>query len=63
MPAIGYVTQYDNGSFKGGPKTLRIKADITIVANDKRSNDTQPHYQVISGDVEIGADWNRRVES
>ena len=63
MPAIGYVTQDDNGLFKGELKTLSIKADITIVANDERSNDTQPHYRVLSGDVEIGAGWNRRAES
>ena len=63
MPAIGYVTQDDNGSFEGQLKTLSIHAEIAIVANDKRSNDTQPHYRVLSGDVEIGAGWNRRAES
>ena len=63
MPAIGYATQDDNGSFKGQLKMLSIHAEISIVANDKRSNDTQPHYQVLSGDVEIGAGWNRRAES
>lgn len=63
MPAIGYVTQDENGSFKGQLKTLSIRAEIAIVANDKRTGDTQPHYRVLSGDVEIGAGWNRRAES
>ena len=63
MPAIGYVAKDENGSFKGQLKTLSIKAEIAIVANDKRTNDTQPHYRVLSGDVEIGAGWNRRAES
>ena len=63
MPAIGYVTQDENGSFKGQLKTLSIHAEIAIVANDKRTGDTQPHYRVLSGDVEIGAGWNRRAES
>lgn len=63
MPAIGYVTKSDNGSFKGQLRTLSIRADIDIVANANRSADTQPHYRVLSDGVEIGAGWNRRAES
>lgn len=63
MPAIGYVTQDENGSFTGQLKTLSIHAEIAIVANAKRSRDTQPHYRVLSGDVEIGAGWNRHSET
>lgn len=37
--------------------------DIAIVANASSTNDIQPHYRVISGDVEIGAGWNRRSET
>ena len=63
MPAIGYVTKSDNGSFKGQLKTLSIRAEITIVANARKTHDVQPDYRVFSGDVEIGAGWNRRSES
>jgi len=63
MPAIGYVTKSENGSFKGQLKTLSIRAEITIVANARKANDVQPDFRVISGDVEIGAGWNRRSES
>ncbi|MGJ3648926.1 DUF736 domain-containing protein [Sphingomonas sp. GlSt437] len=63
MPAIGYVTKDASGSFKGQLKTLSIKAEITITANTRKSNDVQPDYRVHSGDVEIGAGWNRRSES
>jgi uncharacterized protein (DUF736 family) len=63
MAAIGYVTKGKDGSFKGQLKTLSIRADIEIVANDNKARDTQPDYRVISGDVEIGAGWNRRAES
>jgi len=63
MPAIGYVTQDENGSFKGQLKTLSIRAEITITANARKANDVQPDYRVHSGDVEIGAGWNRRAES
>ena len=63
MPAIGYVTQNEDGSFKGQLKTLSIRAEIAIVANERKTSDVQPDYRVFSGDVEIGAGWNRRSES
>ncbi len=63
MPAIGYLTKNEDGSFKGQLKTLSISAEIVIVENAKRSSDTQPHYRVLSDGVEIGAGWNRRSES
>jgi len=63
MPAIGYVTRDENGAFKGQLKTLSIRADVTIVPNASKSTDNQPDYRVLSGDVEIGAGWNRRAES
>ena len=63
MPAIGYVTQDENGAFKGHLKTLSIRAEIIIAANARKANDVQPDYRVYSGDVEIGAGWNRSSES
>lgn len=63
MPAIGYVAKDENGAFKGQLKTLSIRAEISIVANARKSNDVQPDYRVYSSDVEIGAGWNRRSEA
>ena len=63
MPAIGYVTRGETGTFKGQLKTLSIRAEITIAANARKANDAQPDYRAYSGDVEIGAGWNRRSES
>lgn len=63
MPTIGHVTRTSNGGFKGQLKTLSIQADIAIVVNDKKTNDVQPDYRVVSGDVEIGAGWLRRSEA
>jgi len=63
MPAIGYVTKNDDGSFKGQLKTLSISAEIAIVSNRSKSADTQPDYRVLSDGVEIGAGWNRRSET
>jgi uncharacterized protein (DUF736 family) len=63
MPAIGYVSKDDKGHFKGQLKTLSIRAEITIVPNSRKANDVQPDYRVFSGDVEIGAGWNRRSQT
>ena len=63
MPAIGYVTRSDNGSFKGQLKTLSIRAEIDIVANRAKATDTQPDYRVVSDGIEIGAGWLRRSEA
>lgn len=63
MPAIGYITQNDNGSFRGQLRTLSIRAEITITANVGKANDVQPDFRVYSGDVEIGAGWMRRSQS
>ena len=63
MPAIGYVTRSDNGSFKGQLKTLSIRAEIDIVASRTKTTDTQPDYRVVSDEVEIGAGWLRRSEA
>ncbi len=63
MPAIGYVTKDDQGTFTGHLKTLSIRAEISIAPNARKATDTQPDYRVLSGDVEIGAGWNRRSEA
>jgi len=63
MPAIGYVTKQDDGSFQGQLKTLSISADIAIVANRSKSTGSQPDYRVLSDGVEIGAGWMRRSET
>jgi uncharacterized protein (DUF736 family) len=63
MPAIGYVVKSANGSFKGQLKTLSLRAEISISANTRKTSDAQPDYRVHSGDVEIGAGWNRRSEA
>lgn len=63
MPAIGYVARDENGAFKGQLKSLSIRAEITMTPNARKTSDAQPDYRVQSGDVEIGAGWNRRSES
>jgi uncharacterized protein (DUF736 family) len=42
MPAIGYVTRQEDGSFKGQLRTLSIRADIEIVPNRTKNTESQP---------------------
>jgi len=63
MPAIGYVTRTSDGGFKGQLRTLSIKANVEIMANESKSSDAQPDYRVFSDGTEIGAGWTRRSET
>ena len=42
---------------------LFVFYEIAIVPNTGKAGDTQPDYRVLSGDVEIGAGWNRHAET
>lgn len=55
------MTRDENGSFTGNLKTLSIRADVAIVPSAAKTGQTQPDYRVLSGDIEIGAGWNRRA--
>jgi uncharacterized protein (DUF736 family) len=46
MPAIGYVTRQEDGSFKGQLRTLSIRADIEIVPNRTKNTESQPDYDL-----------------
>lgn len=63
MPAIGYVTKQDTGGYKGQLKTLTIRADIEIVPNNAKANETQPDFRVLTKGFEIGAGWLRKGET
>ena len=59
MPAIGYVTRQEDGSFKGQLRTLSIRADIEIVPNRTKNTESQPDYRIVTNSVEVGAAWRR----
>jgi uncharacterized protein (DUF736 family) len=63
MPAIGFVTRQENGSYKGQLKTVSIRAEIEIVPNRSKSADTQPDFRVLTQGVEVGAGWLRTGEA
>jgi uncharacterized protein (DUF736 family) len=63
MPAIGYVTKQNDGTFKGQLKTLSITASLEIVKNpSKKPTDNQPDYRVVANKVEIGAAWIKKAQ-
>jgi len=59
MATIGYVTQQDNGGFKGQIRTLSVRAEIEIVPNMSKSADNHPDFRVLTRGNEIGAGWKR----
>lgn len=59
MPAIGRVTKQSDGTYKGHLATLSIRANIQFVKTRKK-NESQPDFQVMANDIEIGAAWWRR---
>ena len=60
MAQIGFVIKQANGSYQGQLRTLTIKAPIRIMLNRAKQPETkQPDYLVYSGDVEVGAGWDK----
>ena len=59
MPQIGIVTKQLDGSYKGNIRTLTITADIRIIPNRTKAREGQPDYRVLSGNVELGAAWDK----
>jgi uncharacterized protein (DUF736 family) len=62
MSAIGYVTRQSSGSYKGQVKTLSIRAEIEIIPNNRKENDSQPDFRVLAGGIDVGAGWVRTGE-
>ena len=52
MPAIGFVTKNEDGSYQGSIRTLSIKAPIELQPNRQKAKDTHPDFRVTSEGVE-----------
>lgn len=60
MGAIGYVTKHADGIYKGSLRTLSIKANIEIIPNKGKKDESHPDYRVVAdGNIDLGAGWNR----
>lgn len=62
MATIGYVTK-NGDTYTGALKTLTISAPIQFIANAKKGNDKAPDFRVMSGNIELGAAWNKTSQN
>ena len=62
MPAIGHMTRQSDGTYKGQLATLSIRQSIHFSIN-KKTQESQPDFIIMSNDVEIGAAWIKKAIS
>ncbi len=58
MATIGTFTKTDNG-FIGTLNTLAIQAQVVFRKNGEKQSSNHPDYELRSGDLKIGAAWER----
>ena len=58
MPVIGTFSAIKDG-YAGRIRTLTLKAQVRITANDRRGTDGAPEFRVTLGNTEIGAAWRK----
>ena len=59
MAQIGTFTRAEDGSYSGTIKTLSLNIKARFLPADPSQNDKAPNLRVMSGNVEIGAAWQR----
>ena len=58
MPVIGTFTAVKDG-YAGTIRTLMLKAQVRIVANDRKASEDAPDFRFSIGAIEIGAAWRK----
>ena len=58
MANIGTFNKTENG-FSGVISTLAIKAQATFERNGDKQHENQPDYEILAGELKIGAAWER----
>ena len=58
MPVIGTFAAVKDG-YAGTIRTLMLKAQVRIVANDRKLSDDAPDFRISLGTTEIGAAWRK----
>jgi uncharacterized protein (DUF736 family) len=56
---IGFFTKTDNG-FTGKIETLAVRAQAEFTRVTDRTNENAPAFEIFSGDLRIGAAWERQ---
>ncbi|MBL1242598.1 MAG: DUF736 family protein, partial [OCS116 cluster bacterium] len=58
--AIGYVTQVEDGVFKGTLSMMNMRNQISIIPNERKEKAAQPDFRIYSDNqTEIGGGWKR----
>ena len=58
--AIGYVTQLEDGGFKGVLSMMNMRNQISIIPNERKEKEAQPDFRIYSDNqTEIGGGWKR----
>lgn len=60
MPVIGSFAPTTDG-YVGTIRTLTIRAELRIVAVDKKLRDDQPDFKIMLGLHEVGAAWKTKT--
>ncbi len=58
MPVIGTFSAVKDG-YAGRIRTLMLKAQVRITANDRRGTDGAPDFRISLGTTDIGAAWRK----
>ena len=58
MPVIGTFSAVKDG-YAGTIRTLMLRAQVRILANDHKVNNGAPDFRIILGATEIGAAWRK----
>ena len=59
MAQIGTFTRAEDGSYNGTIKTLSLNIKARFLPAEPSENEKAPNLRVMSGNVEIGAAWQR----
>ena len=59
MAQIGTFTRAEDGSYTGTIKTLSLNIKARFIPAESSQNEKAPALRVMSGNVEIGAAWQR----
>jgi uncharacterized protein (DUF736 family) len=58
MATIGTFIKTENG-FTGTLRTLAINLPVSFTKNDEKQASNHPDYELLAGDLKIGAAWER----
>lgn len=58
MPVIGTFSAVKDG-YAGTVRTLMLKAQVSIIANDRKATNGAPDFRISRGDTKMSAAWRK----